>query len=159
MNKLLQAKTVGPKGEEHRQETPSERSAHVTVFSGAAGCESSPEERAAARTGVPVVREDVIGPSLSETQRSILNARPASLDELNGDDSDILTDDEMTWLNSLSLDTWDSPHFFVYPVLVLLARSTGPDTAWTKHCKSDKMCAGTTPDGWMDEASKLAWKL
>ena len=63
----------------------------------------------------------------------------------------------MTWLESLSLDTWDSPNFFVYPVLMLLARSTGPDTEWTKHCKSDKMFAGTTPDGWMDEASKLEW--
>ena len=35
LNKILQSKTVGPRGEEHRQEVPGERSAHVTVFSGA----------------------------------------------------------------------------------------------------------------------------
>ena len=41
INKILQAKTVGPKGQEHRQEVPGERSPHVTVFSGAAGYKSS----------------------------------------------------------------------------------------------------------------------
>ena len=158
LNKLLQAVTVGPKGEEHRQETPSERSAHITIFSGAAGYESSPEERAAARAGVPVERDvNVIGPSLSESQRALLNSRPASLDELQGNDDDLLTDSETAWLEKLSLDTWDSPFFFVYPVLVILARSTGPDDSWTKHCKSDKMLGITTSDGWMDEDSKLKW--
>jgi hypothetical protein len=49
INKLLLSKTVGVRGEEHRQEVPSERSPHITVFSGAAGFESSAAERAAER--------------------------------------------------------------------------------------------------------------
>ena len=81
LNKLLQAKTVGPCGEEHRQEAPTERSAHVTIFSGAAGYESTPEERQAERSGVPESREAIIGPRLSETQRELLRRRPASLDD------------------------------------------------------------------------------
>ena len=36
LNKILQGKVVGPKNEEFRQETGSEQSEHITVFSGGA---------------------------------------------------------------------------------------------------------------------------
>eukprot|EP00966_Prymnesium_polylepis_P167402 3870141-Prymnesium_polylepis.1 len=84
-----------------------------------------------------------------------LHARPTSLDDLKGDSQDF-SDDEIAWLNALTLDTWDSPDYYVYPVLVLFARASANDD-WVKHCKSDKMYAGATSDGWMDEASKLGW--
>ena len=159
LNKILQAKTVGPKGDEHRQEVPSERSAHVTVFSGAAGYETSAAERAAQRGGSPPLAslEPIIGPTLTDVQRALLARRPGSIDELSGDASDDISDEEMAWLEMLSLDSWDSPDFYVYPVLVLFAKATGPDPDWTKHCKSDKMFGGTTADGWMDEESKVLW--
>ena len=155
LNKILQSKTVGPRGEEHRQEVPGERSAHVTVFSGALGYESSRMDRLAELGMAPA--EVPAADSLSERARETLRRRPTSLDELKGHDSDLISDDEMAWLDTLSLDTWDSADFFLYPVLVLFARSSGPNPDWTKHCKSEKMLAGTTHDGWMDEASKLLW--
>lgn len=74
LNKILQAKTVGPRGEEHRQEVPTERSAHVTVFSGAAGYETTPEERKAAREGTEMAPNARIGPTLTETQQAILRS-------------------------------------------------------------------------------------
>ena len=134
---------------------PGERSAHVTVFSGALGYESSRMDRLAELGMAPA--EVPAADSLSERARETLRRRPTSLDELKGHDSDLISDDEMAWLDTLSLDTWDSADFFLYPVLVLFARSSGPNPDWTKHCKSEKMLAGTTHDGWMDEASKLLW--
>ena len=168
LNKLLQSKTVGLRGEEHRQEVPSERSAHVTVFSGACGYESSKVERdleraagraAAAGLGAPAGAggDATIGYNLTELQRKTIYSRPASLDSMGLSDSDIISDEEFTWLSQLSLDSWDSPNFFIYPVLVLVARAAGPNDNWTKHCKSDKMFVGTTSDGWMDEHMKFEW--
>ena len=68
-----------------------------------------------------------------------------------------LDDDDFSLLRQLSLDTFDSDDFYMLPVLVLFARKGGADPAWTRHCVSDKMLVGTTPDGWMTEAWKLRW--
>ena len=160
INKLLQSKTIGVRGEEHRQEVPSERSPHITVFSGAAGYESSwAERRGTCVAAMPpaATGDEPIGPTTSETARTALASRPTSLDDLKGHDSDMLSEQEIAWLDTLSLDTWDSYDFYLYPVMVILSRTGGPNTDWTKHCKSKKMLGYTTHDGWMDEAAKLKW--
>ena len=69
----------------------------------------------------------------------------------------VFSDEEHEVLSQLSLDTWDSPDFFLYPVMVLFPRKGGPDAAWTRLCLSDKMLVGCTDDGWMDGVKKLQW--
>jgi len=118
-------------------------------------------ERAAAAAGLGARAgaggDATIGYNHTELQRKTIYSRPASLDSMGLSDSDIISDEEFTWLSQLSLDSWDSPNFFIYPVLVLVARAAGPNDNWTKHCKSDKMFVGTTSDGWMDEHMKFEW--
>ena len=177
LNKLLQSKTVGLFGQEHRQEVPTERSAHVTVFSGACGYETSKAARATSRLrspSDPTIAAHAAGPgahgglenapteglcALAGTQLHLTNTRPNTLDEatIYDNDADLVSDEEFAWLSQLSLDSWDSDDFFLYPVLVLVAKAAGPNDNWTKHCKSEKMLVGTTSDGWMDEGMKLAW--
>ena len=91
INKQLQSVVVGVAGEDRRQETPVERSPHVTVFSGAMGYESSPQQRRETRTASRA--SAVPSPSLSaraERRASSAHAIQLRLDMCdennNGDD-------------------------------------------------------------------------
>ena len=64
---------------------------------------------------------------------------------------------EYQWLETLSLDTWNSENFSILPVMVVFVGKSGPDPEWTRLCVSDRMMCTTTRDGWMDDKSKLAW--
>ena len=76
----------------------------------------------------------------------------------SGDDSSYVVDEmEYHWLETLSLDTWNSEHFSILPVMVVFVGKSGPDPEWTRLCVSDRMLCTTTHDGWMDDKSKLAW--
>ena len=68
------------------------------------------------------------------------------------------TMERMAYLETLSLDSHDSPYFFIYPVMVIFAAAGGPDPAWSSQCKSRKMLVTTTPDGWMTEEVKQKWQ-
>ena len=83
----------------------------------------------------------------AEMPESLLNA-------LHGID---LSDEEHEYPEFLTLHTFDTDHFHILPLLVLFAARSGVDPSWLRHCKSKKMMCMTTPDGWMDEKSKLAW--
>ena len=168
INKILQtAAALGPAGEERRQETPGERSAHTTVLSGFFGFESTPEERAASRAAASSSSSSSSSPSSSSSSPPQAPPQPPPamprtlkefiLNEAGDDGTYIIDDTEFAYLEKLSLDTWNSDHFSILPVMVIFVGKSGPDPEWTRLCISDRMLCTTTHDGWMDEASKLAW--
>ena len=156
INKILQTiAALGPEGEESRQETPGERSAHTTVLSGFRGVSSTPEERAAKRASSSSSPAAAGATPLPEPM-------PATLEDYitsrAGDDNSYLLDEmEFRWLDTLSLDIWNSVSFSILPVMVVFVGKTGPDPEWTRLCVSDRMYCTTTHDGWMDDKAKLSW--
>eukprot|EP00966_Prymnesium_polylepis_P233842 5409027-Prymnesium_polylepis.1 len=164
-NKALCTKVVGPQGEETRQEVPSERSAHITVFSGAVGCDTTPEYRAELRRwqvaradwesdGWCVEAYDVQYPApMKPLLFPLVDKIYAWMHTLTSKCD--LSDEDFDLVNQVSLDTWDSEHFFLWPVLVLFARKGGANPSWARFAVSEKMLIGTTADGWMNEDWKL----
>ena len=69
-----------------------------------------------------------------------------------------LSENEFEFLDQLGLDMWDVPGVFQMNMcMVIFARTGGPNPMWTRFCKSKKMIATTTADGWMDLETKKLW--
>jgi len=65
----------------------------------------------------------------------------------SGDGSSHVIDEmEYQWLETLSLDTWNSENFSILPVMVVFVGKSGPDPEWTRLCVSDRMLCTTTHD-------------
>eukprot|EP00966_Prymnesium_polylepis_P206766 4789813-Prymnesium_polylepis.1 len=165
VNKALCTKVVAAQGEETRQEVPSERSAHVTVFSGAVGCDTTPEYRneyrrwQAARCaweddGWSVDAFDVQYPAPQKPLLFPLVDRVYAWMQTVTSKCD-LGEEDFNLLDQVNLDSWDCAHFFLWPVLVLFARKGGANPCWARLAVSEKMLVGTTVDGWMNEEWKL----
>ena len=165
VNKALNGRVVGPEGEDFRQEVPTERSGHVTVFSGALGCSTTPGTRISnARWEAERSQweDDGWAPEAFEMHRPRPTPPPSHtlLDKVYVWMNQTLTkcdldDSDYALLDQVHLGSWDSESFFLWPVLVLFARQGGANPAWTRFARSDKMLVGTTPDGWMTEDWKL----
>jgi hypothetical protein len=162
INKILQTSAaLGPATEERRSEVPGERSAHTTVLSAFRGVDSTPEQRAAKRAASSSSSSSSTLP-LPPPPLVPVEPMPRTLKEYitakSGDDSSYVVDEmEYHWLETLSLDTWNSEHFSILPVMVIFVGKSGADPEWTRLCRSDRMLCTTTHDGWMDDKSKLAW--
>ena len=159
LNKLLQGKVLAPKGEKPRQQTPSEQSAHRTVFSGAVGTRFPKSHRLAVLRWEEATREAVARgevpalPAPTPPPEHHLLDRIIPLVKVIVASAEI-TDAQFDVLNQLDLSIWDCDHFFLLPVALVLPRKTGPPPEWAALCRSDKMRIYSTDDGWMDEKTK-----
>lgn len=85
-------------------------------------------------------------------------ARPTFLDEWLKKRSSTcdLDEDKLGYLNSLSLETWNSDYFRIYPLLIIFPAAT-VDPGWLSLCKSKYVMVAATEDGWMNEETKVSW--
>ena len=114
-----------------------------------AGCASTSRVRAGAQAR-PALNAQAAG-----DQRV---ARPTFLDEWLKKRSSTcdLDEDKLGYLNSLSLETWNSDYFRIYPLLIIFPAAT-VDPEWLSLCKSKYVMVAATEDGWMNEETKVSW--